>query len=138
MDQKEQKLPVAILSIVKEILKDKSKLSKDEMFNKYAAFRERFITLFELLMTTEDNMETLRNLGFLADTLDKREKGLVGEFDADIRVSGFLADKYMYKEGSGIKKPDAKTIEETTKKLRKKHDEEHEKPMPDFSKPLNQ
>lgn len=120
--------------IVNNILSDKKTMTKNELNIKYAAFRERFITLFDLLLnlnTESDNIETMNMLNMMLKVLEKKDTGLIGVYDADVEVSSAIADKYLYTKESGIKKPDAETLNEISKKLRVKHDIEQQSPLPE-------
>ncbi len=122
------KLHKDLLPIIESIRKDKKIMTNEDIIDKYAAFKEQCITLFEMILYN-DSKETDTMIKQFVSILQKKEEGLVGVYDADVEAANTVSEKYLYGPGSNFTKPSEAEIAKTSKKLREKHDLEHSKPI---------
>ena len=90
--ERKYKLHEDISGIIADIRKDKKTHTKEELYEKYGAFRELFITLFELVVLTEETKESndILNMMISFSTLDnikiEEDKNLMRPNDTSYMV----------------------------------------------------
>jgi hypothetical protein len=97
-----------ITRLIKEILADSKKMSREKLDIKYAEFKDAFRQLYEVILDKNDH-SSMKDLmiPYMLGMLEKKDKGEVDEFDTNVKVSNLIADKFLYK-GNGIARPSEK------------------------------
>ena len=96
------------------LLEDKVALSESDFNEKWNHFKERYPTLYEMLLK-DDNMD-LSMLKFMCDKLSVNGN----TYECQVEIGNKLADKYVFKV---VKKPTKEQMKEADKKTKKRFNE---------------
>jgi len=115
------KLSTDIVPIIADIRKQRKTKTYDELSELFAAFKDPFRVLFDIVSNKNETEEERGMVEFLISKLAELDADKSKEFNIGVDISTKLADKYIYNKG--FEKPSAAKLEEHTKKLKEQFDE---------------
>jgi hypothetical protein len=126
------KLSSDILPIINEIRKTRNKKTYEELSNEYAAFKEAFRTLFDIVSNINETVEEVKLLNYLVNKLALVENDEKTRFDNNVAVGNEIAHKFLYGK-NGMPIPSKEMLEKHKESERVKYEADLLNPNKDTS-----